>query len=45
MQLLARVYHRLLRLSRTIADLTGNETILPVHLAESLLYRPKEVMG
>ena len=41
MNLSARAYHRLLKLARTIADLTGSETIQPPHLAEALQYRPK----
>ena len=41
MQLSARAYHRILKLARTIADLVGEETILPTHLAEALQYRPK----
>lgn len=35
----ARAYHRVLRVSRTIADLTGEETISAQHLLESLSFR------
>jgi len=37
-----RTYHRLLKISRTIADLDGSENIKPQHLAEALQYRPRE---
>ncbi len=41
LQLTARAYHRVLKLSRTIADLAGEENITQVHLAEALQYRAK----
>ena len=43
MNLSARAYHRVLKLSRTIADLAGEKNILPAHLAEALQYRPREI--
>ena len=41
MQLSARAYHRVVKLSRTIADLAGDAKISPQHLTEALQYRPK----
>ena len=41
MQLTARAYHRVLKLSRTIADLAGETVIQSGHLAEALNYRTK----
>jgi len=37
----ARSYHRLVKLSRTIADLEGVDVIRPHHVAEAVHYRPR----
>lgn len=36
----ARGYHRVLKVSRTIADIDGDSSILSGHVAEALRYRP-----
>jgi magnesium chelatase family protein len=41
MQLSARAYHRILKLARTIADLSAAEAISTPFLAEALQYRPR----
>ncbi|MEO2069360.1 MAG: ATP-binding protein [Desulfurobacteriaceae bacterium] len=38
----ARSFNRVLKLSRTIADLDGSDLILRKHVAEALSYRPSE---
>jgi magnesium chelatase family protein len=42
LQLTARSFHRVLKISRTIADLSGAEVIRPAHLAEALHCRPRQ---
>ncbi|MBI5076782.1 YifB family Mg chelatase-like AAA ATPase [Candidatus Falkowbacteria bacterium] len=41
LHLSGRSFHRVLKLSRTIADLAGAENIETAHLAEALQFRPK----
>nr|MBA3336992.1 YifB family Mg chelatase-like AAA ATPase [Chloroflexia bacterium] len=42
LSLSARAYHRVLKLSRTIADLAEVEAVEAVHVAEALQYRPRQ---
>jgi magnesium chelatase family protein len=42
MDLSARAYHRVLKVSRTIADLGGSTNIKKEHLLEALQYRPRK---
>lgn len=41
LHLSARAYHRVLKLARTIADLSGSDQIRQPHLAEAVQYRPR----
>lgn len=41
LHLSARSYHRVLKISRTIADLAGKNEIKSTHVAESLQYQPR----
>ena len=41
LQMSARAYHRILKLARTIADLSGAPQIAPAYVAEAIQYRPR----
>jgi magnesium chelatase family protein len=44
LHLTARSFHRILKLSRTIADLENSDIIKTYHVAEALQYRHKEIV-
>lgn len=42
MNLSARVFDRILKVARTIADIAGEETVGKIHLSEATQYRPQD---
>jgi magnesium chelatase family protein len=45
LSLSARAFHRVVRVSRTIADLAAEECITQPHVAEALRYRPRHIVA
>jgi len=45
MRLSARSYHRVLKVSRTLADLAGSASTGRAHVAEALSYRARGLAG
>lgn len=39
-----RVFHKIKKIARTIADLEGSKDITSPHILEALQYRPKEII-
>lgn len=44
LSLTGRGYDRVLRVARTVADLSGSDEIAEVHLAEAVTYRPRNLV-
>jgi len=40
-----RGYHKILKIARTIADISGEETLSDVHIREAMLYRSLDRAG